>query len=138
MDPNTFNPDQNPFEEILAQGGGQAPAQEAPQQPMIPHQGPPAPGVPPEALGPEELQPGKTGDNSKPLLGAIQSLHSYIAMSSDQGTIQLVRNLISALTQLVARDQKASEEASIQQQQQMSQGEQGGAPMGAPAGPPTM
>ena len=119
MDPNAQQPmnlDQNPFEAILAQGAQQQTPQPAPQ---------PAPQVAPDTdealLGPDELQPGKTGDNTKPLLGAIQNLHSYIAASTDPGTIQLVRNLISALTQLVARDQKASEQLAQQQTDQMGQ-----------------
>ena len=122
MDPNaqSMNLDQNPFEAIFAQDGQQAPPQQAPQP--MPQPAPQvAPGTDEELLGPEQLQPGKTGDNTKPLLGAIQQLHGYIAASTDPGTIQLVRNLISALTQLVARDQKASEQLAQQQEQQVAQ-----------------
>lgn len=123
MDPNAQQPmnlDQNPFEAILAQGGQQQAPQPAPQ-PIAPQV---APDTDEALLGPDELQPGKTGDNTKPLLGAIQNLHAYIAASADQGTIQLVRNLISALTQLVARDQKAGEQLAQQQIEQMGQGQE--------------
>ncbi len=125
MDTNAQQPmnlDQNPFEAILAQAGqqGQQMPQPAPQ-PMAPQV---APDTDEALLGPDELQPGKTGDNTKPLLGAIQNLHAYIAASADQGTIQLVRNLISALTQLVARDQKAGEQLAQQQIEQMGQGQE--------------
>jgi len=105
MNGSPMNLDQNPFEAILAKQA----AQPAPQ-PQVDANGQP--------IVPEELQPGKTGDNTKPLLMAIQALHNYIAASTDQGTIQLVRNLISALTQLVARDQKMSEQAKQQMAQQ--------------------
>jgi hypothetical protein len=125
MDPNGQQPmdlNQNPFAAIFEQAPQQAMPQAAPQTPMTgapqaaAPQGGTAP-VPEEPAGPEELMPGKTGDNTRPLLGAIQQLHNYIAASTDAGTIQLVRNLISALTQLVARDQKQSEQLSRQQAQ---------------------
>ncbi len=91
---NGFNPDQNPFESILNQ---------PPSSPVSPT----AP-VSPEEL-PTELQPGETGDNSKPLLSAIHNLHNYISLStSDAAEIRVVRNLISALTQLLLADQDRS------------------------------
>jgi len=148
MNPNGFNPDQNPFEAILSQQGGGAPPgggampPEAMMEAMASKSGgaPMGGGASPIALrsgmagqeqpimGPDEIQPGKTGDNTKPLLMAIQALHNYIASSSDQGTIQLVRNLISALTQLIARDQKAGEGLAQQQNTQIQQGGQGPTP----------
>ena len=88
-----FNPDQNPFEAILAEG-----QQEAPIPPQVPIE-----------ERPIELQPGKTGDNSKPLLSAIHNLHNYISLStSDANEIRVVRNLISALTKLISSDQERS------------------------------
>jgi len=129
MNPNGFNPDQNPFEAIFAQGQGQPAA--APATPTV-QPAPAANGqvMPEQPVGPDELQPGKTGDNTKPLLSAIQNLHGYIAASADPGTIQLVRNLISALTQLVARDQKASAQLAQQQVQQNGQAPNGQMPAG--------
>jgi len=129
-----MNFDENPFASIFAEGGqpnAQPVPQAAPPQtaPAQAPQGMPMQGAGGEQMmGPDELQPGKTGDNTKPLLGAIQALHNYIAGSTDQGTIQLVRNLISALTQLVARDQQAGEQLAQQQMAQMQQGGQGPTP----------
>ena len=114
-----MNFDQNPFEAILAQGGGQMPSQQ-PQQPMAPEE---------MENMPEELQPGKTGDNTKPLLGAIQNLHNYIGMTTDPGDIRLVRNLISALTQLVARDQKRMEQMAAEQGAQQPAPQPAAAPL---------
>ena len=137
-----LNLDENPFASIFAQGQAPAaPVQPAPTGQMM--QG----GIQGQGeevmMGPEELQPGKTGDNTKPLLGAIQNLHAYISASSDPGTIRLVRNLISALTQLVARDQKQGEQMAQQQMQQMASQQQGASqqaapmmPQGQPAGGP--
>jgi len=90
--PEGFNPDQNPFEQIMAQ------AEEFPQagQPMAPEE------------MPLELQEGKTGDNTKPLLAAIHNLHNYVSLSTDSAEIRIIRNLINALTQLVSRDQDRS------------------------------
>jgi hypothetical protein len=96
MEPNTqtgFNPDNNPFAGIIK--GGQAPQSPAPQgQQMMP-----------DPMDPS--QPGQTGDSSKPLIMAIKSLHDYIAMSTDVRTQNMVRNLITMLTQLLSKDQQA-------------------------------
>lgn len=102
MDPNSqgFNPDQNPFEAIINRSkAAQAPA---PQPGMMP-------GMVENPNSPE--LPGQTGDNSKPLIMAIKSLHDYIAMSTDIRTQNMVRNLISMLTSLVSKDQQAGMKA---------------------------
>ena len=115
---NGFNPDQNPFEAILA--GAQQ------QEGII------APDVPVEER-PMELQPGKTGDNSKPLLAAIHNLHNYISLStSDANEIRIARNMISALTQLVASDQQRSVDGLNEPPPEPIE-----APQGGPATPPT-
>lgn len=137
-----FNPDANPFEQILGglgagvQGGGKPPVDpsammgilggsgQAPQAPQGPV-GPQGAMQTPEMAGmmPEALQPGKTGDGAKALLGAIQNLHNYLAYSTDGKEINMIRQLISMLTQLVARDQTRAAQ-SLEENQ-------------APATPPT-
>jgi len=59
-----------------------------------------------EDLGPEALQPGKTGDNAKFLIGAIQNLHNYIGSLTDANVQGMVRNLIGVITKLIEHDQE--------------------------------
>jgi len=111
MQPNPqssgFNPDQNPFEAIMGKIQGQG----ASQQPS-PVQSGPTGGMPQQGQVPEDptnpAVPGQTGDNTKPLIMAIQALHNYIAMSTDIRTQNIVRNLIAMLTSLVSKDQQVS------------------------------
>ncbi len=59
-------------------------------------------------MGMQALQPGKTGDITKPLLGAISQLHGFIASATDPEDIQMVRQIVSILTNLIQRDQERS------------------------------
>ena len=59
-----------------------------------------------EDLGPEALQPGKTGDSAKFLIGAIQNLHNYIGNLTDANVQGMVRNLIGVITKLIEHDQE--------------------------------
>lgn len=92
-----MNFDQNPFEEMMQQK--MAGAQQAPQSPM-----PQAGGD--QSMMPEALQPGKTGDGAKFLMGAIQQLHGYLGYSTEPQEIEMLRNLINIITQLLSRDQE--------------------------------
>jgi len=98
-----MNFDQNPFMDLMQGGSGaqaSAPAAPASAQPQMGPDGQP--------IVPEALQPGKTGDNSQSLLGAISQLHRFVAGSTDPEEIQMVRQIVSLLTNLVARDQERS------------------------------
>ncbi len=104
----SFQPDANsPMAQMM---GGQ---QETPQG---------QPQMLPENM-PEALQPGKTGDSTKPLLMAISALHGYIAASTDPGEVALIRKVVSLLTNLIQRDQEKST-AMMQQQIQQPQAPQ--------------
>jgi len=81
---------QNPFSEII--NSQQAPV----QQPVQPEN--------PEDV-PEALQPGKTGDSTKFLIGSIQQLHNFIAQNTEPRTISTVRQIIGLLTKLIDEDQ---------------------------------
>lgn len=134
------NFDQNPFADLMeskaspASAMGQqqmgalmsAPQAGAPQAGMPQAQGGQS-GQPMEMpMGMQALQAGKTGDSTKPLLGAIAQLHGYIAAITDPEEIQMVRQIVSLLTNLIQRDQERSG-------QEMMQGGQM-APMGALGG----
>jgi hypothetical protein len=120
-DPSSgFNPDQNPFEALIAAG---AKGQSAPPQMPDPSQGGQAPATPPTPqVGPDGMplndatQPGKTGDSTRPLLGAISQLHQFIAMSTDPQEIQMIRQVVSMLTNLIQKDQQRSSQMMQQQQ----------------------
>lgn len=121
-----FNPDANPFEDLIAAGakGQGAPAQ-APQpqggaSPMPMKVGPDG-----QPMQPDALQPGKTGDNSRPLLGAISQLHQFIAGSTNPEEIQMIRQVVSMLTNMVQQDQTRSTQM---MQEQMGGGQP--SPMG--------
>lgn len=118
--PSSFNPDANPFEDLISAGaagqqspmagmmaqmGGASGGQPSPQggMPQTPKVGPD--GMP---MQPDALMPGKTGDNSRPLLGAISQLHQFIAGSTDPQEIAMIRQMVSMLTSLVQRDQSRS------------------------------
>lgn len=114
-----FNPDQNPFEQMIAQSAaGQQPSmQNMPQQGMSPQGQMPQQESPTGDMGeqPEALQMGKTGDNTRPLLGAITQLHQFIASSTSPEEINIVRQIVSLLTRLVSRDQEKSGQMMQQQ-----------------------
>src|SRR3990167_7913913 len=102
MNPN-FDPNQNPFESILAglqkpgQGGGQGRQGGAAG-------GPPAmPGTP--TLPPSQLEQGKNPSSTKPLVQAIGALQNYISSETDRDNILLARNVIKLLTQLVTKSE---------------------------------
>jgi len=80
--------------------------------------------APEEDLGPEALQVGKSGDNAKFLIGAIQNLHNYISSLTDAKVQGMVRNLIGVITRLVEHDQ---EFAANQLADEMQGQENGGA-----------
>jgi len=126
MNPN-FDPNQNPFESILAglqkpgQGGGpgrqgspdlasilsQGGAQPTPTAPQTQGGaagGPPAmPGTP--TLPPSQLEQGKNPSSTKPLVQAIGALQNYISSETDRDNILLARNVIKLLTQLVTKSE---------------------------------
>lgn len=129
-----FNPDQNPFEFLIngqsaPRGMGASPlGSGAPisGQPQDMSQGGMGEGMMNGGMSagsgqniPEALQPGKTGDATKPLLGAIQMLHGFIAASQDPEEINMVRQIVSLLTNLIQRDQQRSSDM-------MNQAMQGG------------
>lgn len=132
------NFDQNPFADLMESKASPASAMgqqqmgalmSAPQAGMPQAQGgqPGQPGQPMEMpMGMQALQAGKTGDSTKPLLGAIAQLHGYIAAITDPEEIQMVRQIVSLLTNLIQRDQERSS-------QEMMQGGQV-SPMGALGG----
>lgn len=123
-----FNPDQNPFQFLI---NGQQPRGGMPPMPQGGPQGgqPSGPaimgGQPATPPTPDAMQPGKTGDYTKPLLMAISALHSYMAAITDPQEIDLVRKVVSLLTNLIQRDQQRS---SAQMQEQMKQTSQSGQP----------
>ena len=126
MNPN-FDPNQNPFESILAglqkpgQGGspgqgegpdlasilsqgGAQPTPTTPQPQGGAAGGPPAiPGTP--QLPPSQLEQGKNPSSTKPLVQAIGALQNYIASETDRDNILLARNVIKLLTQLVTKSE---------------------------------
>lgn len=122
MNPN-FDPNQNPFESVLAgmkpqadgmsqgqspealmammsgQGGMPAPqGQTQGQSPMPMPQGPGAMEMPPG-----QLEMGKGAGKSKPLTDAIRALQEYINQSTDKDSILMGRNIIKLLTRLMDR-----------------------------------
>lgn len=119
MNPQSFNPEQNPFADLMsrAQPVGQQAPSGMPQQPGM------MPGMVQNPNSPE--LPGQTGDASKPLIMAIKSLHDYIAMSTDIRTQNMVRNLITMLNNLLSKDQQSAaqkaESMSNKGQQEMPQ-----------------
>lgn len=120
MEPNTqapgFNPDQNPFAEIMNQGGGMMPQGQpmmAPQGAPSPMGGPAAPGVAPEDPN-NPLVQGQTGDGAKSLVSAIQALHNYIGFSTNPQQINLIRNIITMITKLVDNDQKVASQKTME------------------------
>lgn len=134
MNPN-FDPNQNPFQSIIAglknpnqagaQPGGQPggidlasmmgasggaqsqdPTQGQPQPQGGPAGGMPTiPGAP--TLPPSQLEQGKNPSSTKPLVQAITALQNYIATETDRDNILLGRNIIKLLTQLVTKSEDA-------------------------------
>ena len=100
----SFDPNQNPFEKIMQQS----------QQPQQPEGTPVA------------SQPGKTGDNSKFLLSALQNLYNFVGSETNMETISAVRTLIRIISQIFERDQAMAEEQPrmIEQEQQPQQPQQ--------------
>jgi hypothetical protein len=112
-----FNPDQNPFAEILAQlkqqGGqpqlptaGGADAATAPQggQQLPPNMTIGPDGQPQEV--PDATQPGVNPGTTKFLLGALQQLQQFIGAASDRDEIAVARSVIMLLTKLISSDQE--------------------------------
>jgi len=126
--PGQFSPDQNPFADLMSRG--QQMPQQAPQQvPQQKVQGSTQQQTAEQYPDPmqEQLLPGKTGDNAKSLLSAIQGLQGYIQTSSNPQIIGMIRNLISVIIRILA-----------QEQEQFAAGlqgdEEGGQPMGSGMG----
>jgi hypothetical protein len=114
--PEDFNPDQNPFEGILAslQGGQEAPMGQAPQQPSAPTPQPQGgqnvPGAAPQ-LPKDQTQEGVVTGNTKHLLSAVSALQQYITASHDRDEILIGRNMIRLLTQLIEKDQATEQDS---------------------------
>lgn len=114
--PEGFNPDQNPFESILAglKGGQSAPMGEAPQEPARPAPQPQGgqniPGANPN-LPKDQTQEGVTTGNTKHLLSAIQALQQYITASHDRDEILIGRNMIRLINQLIEKDQATEQDS---------------------------
>ncbi len=53
-----------------------------------------------------QLNPGETGDQSKSLIGAIQSLENFIKASTDKDEIATVRSVVALLARLMYSDQQ--------------------------------
>jgi len=105
--PGQFSPDQNPFADLMSRG--QQMPQQAPQRvPQQRVQGSTQQQTAEQYPNPmqEQLLPGKTGDNAKALLSAIQGLQNYIQTSSNPQIIGMVRNLISVITRILAQEQE--------------------------------
>lgn len=148
--PQDFNPDQNPFEAILAgMGGAQGQAPQGmpagmPQgmPPMGPGEGSPA-GMPQLPQGGPQMpgQPPMPGQDPKGgtkfLISALQNLHQYLGAAQDEVDVAAVRGLIQIMTRLISRDQE-----NMMKNSQPPMGGTppmpGGAPQGMPAagGPP--
>jgi hypothetical protein len=104
----------NPFASILAQlqGGGQQMPQQAPRQPMAmpqqPVQGSSQQRTAEQYQDPmeEQLMPGKTGDNVKGLIQAITGLQSYIQNSTNPQMIQMLRQLIQVIGNILSQEQE--------------------------------
>ena len=77
---------------------------------------------------PEALQPGKTGDGVKFLMSAIQGLHGYLGYSTDPQEVEMLRNLINIVTQLMTRDQEKASQAMAQGQPTQTAPQQGEMP----------
>lgn len=130
-----FNPDQNPFEQILAQlkqqggqtqlptGGGADAA--APQGGQLPPNITMGPDGQPQQV-PDATQPGINPGTTKFLLSALQQLQQFIGAATDRDEIAVGRSIIMLLTKLINNDQTRQEEVTSQIH---------GAPQQAPAGP---
>jgi hypothetical protein len=114
-----FDPNQNPFAEIMQrmgsgapQGGGMSPEMGGMPAGMPSVGGPMGGGspMPPEMGGmPDDsgqLEEGKNPDKSGPLLSAVQQLENFIKLSTDRDEIQTARGIISLLVRLIRRDQE--------------------------------
>lgn len=111
--PQQFSPDSNPFEGLLSQlqgGGQQQPQQPAPQpqMPQQPVQGSSQQRTAEQYQDPaqEQLMPGKTGDNVKGLVQAITGLQSYIQNSTNPQMIQMLRQLIQVIGNILSQEQE--------------------------------
>ncbi len=107
----------NPFAGILAQlqqGQGQQQPQQMPQQaPQMPQpkiQGSSQQQTA-EQMGPKQLMEGQEGTGSKFLMQALQGIQGYIQMSTNPQKIQMLRQLATVFTNLLANEQEeASQE----------------------------
>lgn len=82
------------------------------QQPSQPGQGAPQGG---QMMGPagkkmempeDQMSWGETGDSSRELVSAINSLENFIKKSTERDTIGTARSIIMLLTRLMAKDQE--------------------------------
>lgn len=104
----------NPFAGIMAQlqqGQGQQQPQQMPQQapaPMAPVRGSSQMQIAEAYKDPaqEQLMPGKTGDNAKGLIQAITGLQSYIQNSTNPQMIQMLRQLIQVIGNILSQEQE--------------------------------
>ena len=113
---SAFNPDQNPFESIIADLQNKQPSQGGMEEAMgaAQEQGQPG-GMPPgmkmsggtPQLPTSQLEEGKNPSATKSLTQAISALQQFIAQSTDHDDIALGRNLIKLITRLIAKAEDA-------------------------------
>lgn len=123
-----FNPDQNPFTEILSQlgQGGQQP-QGMPQAPQTPIQ-PGQEGMGEDQMMQDQLQPGVNPSSTKFLSQAINALQQFITQADDRDSILIGRNIVQLLAKLIEKEEgKQSEQLGA-----------GGPAMGQPEAAPAM
>ncbi len=110
---DSYNFKQNPFMEMT-----QLAAAEAPQQAEGPQMGAAPSGMPPQGGGmpgqgggmeqPEDqMMKGQNPDKTKFLIGAVNSLETYIKESEDMDEISTARGIIMLLSRLMAKDQES-------------------------------
>lgn len=64
---------------------------------------------------PEVTQAGVTGDQTKPLIMALNALHQFIASSGDRADIGIARSIMNVLTGLIRRNQASATQAGPEQ-----------------------
>lgn len=110
MEPNSGNP----FASLMAQlqGGGQPQPQQAPAPQQMPQ--PKVQGSSQqqtaEQMGPKQLMEGQEGTGSKFLMQALQGIQGYIQMSTDPQKIQMLRQLSTVFTNLLANEQEEAQQ----------------------------
>jgi len=132
MPQSNFNPDSNPFADLMGgQGGRQSMSQQVTQIPQEKIQGSTQQATAEQYQNPldRQTEPGQEGTQSKSYLQAISSLQNVITGESDPQKIQFLRRLVSVLVGLLNQEQETAISAL-----QGQGGQEGGQSMGPDMG----